>query len=122
MARTIDAFVFAVLTALVPAVAAAQAPPATKPPVAPKVERLSPDVCAEHDTRATEGRGHIDETRPPGPRAGENLGDKLARSDGVICPPPHADSEIRAPTPPAGRMLVIPPPDSQGGDPGARPK
>ncbi|MBI3704167.1 MAG: hypothetical protein HY244_10085 [Rhizobiales bacterium] len=46
----------------------------------------------------------------------------LARSDGVICPPDHIDSEIQAPTPPAGPMPVIPPPGTPGGDPSLRPK
>jgi hypothetical protein len=122
MARTINTLVFAVLAAAVPAIAAAQAPPATKPPVAPSAQQTKPDTCAEHDTRSTVGKGHIDDARPPGPRAGENLSDKLARSDGVICPPPHADSDIKAPTPPGGTMPVIPPPGSPGGDPNVQPK
>jgi hypothetical protein len=52
----------------------------------------------------------------------EPLGDKLARSDGVLCPPSGVDPEIRAPTPDAGNMPVIPPPGSPGGDPNVRPK
>jgi hypothetical protein len=56
-------------------------------------------------------------------RAGnEALGDKLARSDGVMCPPSGVDPEIRAPTPDAGTTPVIPPPGSPGGDPSVRPK
>lgn len=106
------------------AAAFAQAPPATKPPVAPQAEQLDKNgACANHDTRTTEGKGdHADTTRPPGPRAGETLSDKLARSNGVICPPPHADAEIKAPTPPGGTMPVIPPPGSPGGDQSVRPK
>lgn len=108
----------ALLTAFVlPTAAAAQAPPATKAPVSPKVERLDPTACAEHDTRSTQGRGWESGERQA---ADTNLSDKLARSDGVICPPPHADAEIKAPTPPAGRMPVIPPPDA-GGDRSDRP-
>jgi hypothetical protein len=53
---------------------------------------------------------------------GENLSDKLARTDGVICPPSNLDPEIRLPTPDAGRTPVIPPPGSPGGDPTVRPK
>src|SRR5712672_871982 len=52
----------------------------------------------------------------------EPFGDKLARSDGVLCPPPGVDPEIRAPTPDAGNTPVIPPPGSPGGDPNLRPK
>lgn len=52
----------------------------------------------------------------------EPLGDKLARSDGVLCPPAGIDPEMRAPTPDAGKTPVIPPPGSPGGDPTIRPK
>jgi len=52
----------------------------------------------------------------------EPLGDKLARSDGVLCPPAGVDPEIRAPTPDTGNTPVIPPPGSPGGDPSLRPK
>jgi hypothetical protein len=52
----------------------------------------------------------------------EPLSDKLARSDGVLCPPTGVDPEIRAPTPKTGNMPVIPPPGSTGGDPTIRPK
>jgi len=55
-------------------------------------------------------------------RASEPLGDKLARSDGVLCPPAGIDPEMRAPTPDAGKTPVIPPPGSPGGDPTIRPK
>jgi len=50
----------------------------------------------------------------------EDLSDRLARSDGVICPPPHGDQDIKLPTPDAGRTPVIPPPSSE--DPTLRPK
>jgi hypothetical protein len=52
----------------------------------------------------------------------EALSDKLARSDGVLCPPTGVDPEIRAPTPETGNMPVIRPPGSPGGDPTIRPK
>jgi hypothetical protein len=65
-------------------------------------------------------------TRPPSPQGttatdprAEPLSDKLARSDGVLCPPTEVD---RAPTPKTGNMPVIPPPGSPGGDPTIRPK
>jgi hypothetical protein len=57
-----------------------------------------------------------------GRAANEPLGDKLAKSDGVMCPPSGVDPEIRAPTPDAGTTPVIPPPGSPGGDPSVRPK
>jgi hypothetical protein len=53
--------------------------------------------------------------------SGTNLSDKLAQSDGVLCPP-NVDPGIRAPTPEVGKMPVIPPPGSPGGDPTIRPK
>jgi hypothetical protein len=64
-----------------------------------------------------------DTTTGQGPRSGqtENLTDKLARTDGVICPPPM-DSNIQLPTPEGGRTPVIPPPGSPGGDPSIQPK
>ena len=47
----------------------------------------------------------------------EPLGDRLAKSDGVLCPPAGVDPEIRAPTPDTGNTPVIPPPGSPGGNP-----
>jgi hypothetical protein len=55
-------------------------------------------------------------------RAPEPLADKLARSDGVLCPPAGIDPEMRAPAPDIGKTPVIPPPGSPGGDPTIRPK
>ena len=40
---------------------------------------------------------------------GANPSDTLARTDGVICPPPDIDPDIRARTPGGGRTPVIPP-------------
>jgi len=53
---------------------------------------------------------------------GKSLSEQLARSDGVICPPAGVDPAITVPTPEGGRMPVIPPPGSPGGDPNLRPK
>lgn len=57
-------------------------------------------------------------------KTGEALGDKLAKSDGVLCPPQTGASDMRVPAPDAGasKMPVIPPPGSPGGDPSVRPK
>jgi hypothetical protein len=61
--------------------------------------------------------GRISEA-PPG-----SLTDTLARSGGVLTPPPTGDSEMAKPTPPTGSaMPVIPPPGTPGGDPSVRPK
>jgi hypothetical protein len=53
--------------------------------------------------------------------ANQSLSDKLDKSNGVICPP-DVDPGIKAPTPSAGKMPVIPPPGSPGGDPSVQPK
>jgi len=56
--------------------------------------------------------------------AGENLSDKLSRSEGVIKPRADVDPGIEAPVPVPnpGTTLVIPPPGSPGGDERFRPK
>lgn len=102
---------------LLPTIALAQAPPATAPQIAPKTEQLDPKACAGSDTQATVGQGGDMQMRQNG-----NLSEKLARSDGVICPPSQVDPEIRAPTPPGGAMPVIPPAGSPGGDQSVQPK
>lgn len=90
---------------LLPAIAAAQAPPVTTPPIAPKTEQLDPKACAPSDTQSTVGQSGDLQMKSNG-----NLSDKLARSDGVICPPGRVDPEIRAPIPPGSTMMPIIPP------------
>jgi len=51
-----------------------------------------------------------------------NLSDKLASSNGVICPPAGVDPEMHKPAPGGGRTPVIPPPGSPGGDQNTVPK
>jgi hypothetical protein len=51
----------------------------------------------------------------------QSLSQRLEQTDGVICPP-EVDPDINAPTPQGGKMPVIPPPGSPGGDPNVRPK
>jgi len=46
----------------------------------------------------------------------KSLSDKLNQDGGVICPP-NVDPAIKAPTPQTGKMPVILPPGSPGGDP-----
>jgi hypothetical protein len=102
--------------------AIAQAPPApatpqaqTVPPAPARATNCAPlQPVPQQGTAAPEGT-------TTGQRA-EPLGDKLAKSDGVLCPPSGVDPEIRAPTPDTGNTPVIPPPGSPGGDPTVRPK
>ena len=101
-------------------VAFAQAPPT---PVTPSAQTATPPRGANNcaPTESTP-QGNI---APQGTTTGqrtEPLGDKLARSDGVLCPPAGVDPAIRAPTPETGNTPVIPPPGSPGGDPTIRPK
>jgi hypothetical protein len=99
--------------------AVAQAPPApatppaqTAPPAPARPANCVP--MPQQGTAAPEGTTTGQRNEP--------LGDKLAKSDGVLCPPGGVDPEIRAPTPDAGNTPVIPPPGSPGGDPAVRPK
>jgi hypothetical protein len=121
MAREICFFILVMLALLLPSLATAQAPPPTKAPVAPKVDQLDPNACAQSDTHATVGKGG--EARIQHQDGKDDLSEKLARSGGVICPPQHVDPEIKQPTPPTGSsMPVIPPPGSPGGDQSVQPK
>ena len=109
-------------------VAGAQAPPGPATPPA-RTAPPSPDRAAVNcapmqpapHSGATVPEGKTPEGTTTGQRA-EPLGDKLARSDGVLCPPPGVDPEMHAPAPDAGKTPVIPPPGSPGGDPSIRPK
>lgn len=51
----------------------------------------------------------------------KTLSDKLDQGGGVICPP-NVDPGIKRPAPETGKMPVIPPPGSPGGDPKVQPK
>jgi hypothetical protein len=100
--------------------AVGQAPPAPATPPAQTAPPASATNCTPmrpeppRGTAAMEGSTTADRNEP--------LGEKLAKSDGVLCPPAGVDPEIRAPTPDAGNTPVIPPPGSPGGDPRVRPK
>jgi hypothetical protein len=103
--------------------ASAQAPPSpatppaqTAPPAPTRAANCAPTTIPgpQPGTVAPEGATTGQRSEP--------LGDKLARSDGVLCPPAGVDPEIRAPTPQGGNTPVIPPPGSPGGDPNVRPK
>src|SRR4051812_46172672 len=90
--------------------AGAQAPPGPATPPAqtapPATQR--PTNCAPMQRVPQQG-AIAPEGATTGQRA-EPLGDKLARSDGVLCPPAGIDPEMRAPTPDTGNTPVIPPP------------
>jgi len=51
-----------------------------------------------------------------------SLSEQLSASKGVICPPAGTDPGIKVPPVGGGRMPVIPPPGTPGGDPGIQPK
>lgn len=115
-------YLFAGLLAACSGAAFAQAPPTPATPpaqTAPPATARAGTGCAPTQTNAQGAIAPGDTTT--GQRA-EPLGDKLARSDGVLCPPSGVDPEIRAPTPDVGNTPVIPPPGSPGGDPTVRPK
>ena len=78
-------------------------------------------ACAQG--RATVGTGNAaGELTAPNAAKNQTLSEHLAKSGGVICPPAGIDSEIKAPTPEGGRMMVIPPPGSPQNQPNLQPK
>jgi hypothetical protein len=53
----------------------------------------------------------------------DNLSERLNESGGVIKPPENVDPGLQKPPPDtSGKMPVIPPPGSPGGDPNVKPK
>jgi hypothetical protein len=100
----------------------AQAPPA---PATPPAQTVPPAPQRSSDCAPTQPvppRGTVVPEGMTVGQANEALGDKLAKSDGVLCPPAGVDPEMRAPTPDSGNTPVIPPPGSPGGNPNLRPK
>jgi hypothetical protein len=101
--------------------ASAQAPPTPATPPA-QTAMPAPSVASNCEpTKPVPPRGSITLEGTTGQR-NEPLGDKLAKADGVLCPPSGVDPEIRAPTPDTGDKAVVPPPGSPGGDSNVRPK
>jgi hypothetical protein len=84
-------------------------------------KQLPQDACAPSE-RQQNVPAPPGQTAPPAAEPRENLSNKLARTEGVICPPPGVDKGIEEPPPGGGRTPVIPPPGSPGGDPSTRPK
>ena len=103
-----------------PSVAFAQAPP-TKVTPAQQTAPPAPHDSSNCATMSPDGTNST-EHATVGVAGGGQLGDKLAQSDGVLCPPSNVDPAMRAPAPDTGKMPVIPPPGSPGGDPTVRPK
>lgn len=100
------------------AAAQAQAPlsPATPPEPTAAPAASGSSNCAPMDQ-------HGDAS--PGSTVGQGsqpLSEKLAKSNGVLCPPSEVDPAMRAPTPDKGNTPVIPPPGSPGGNPNLQPK
>jgi hypothetical protein len=119
--RTISNLILAGLAIAASGAAIAQAPPAPATPPQ-RTAPPSPQHAADCMPQDRPNRA----TAPDGTTTGqarEPLGDKLAKSEGVICPPAGVDPEMHAPTPDTGANTpVIPPPGSLGGDPNVRPK
>ena len=92
--------------------ASAQSPPQTSQP--------DPKACAPGERLEPPGR-----QQSPSDTTGQadnNPSERLERTDGVLCPPSNVDPQIRAPTPDAGTLKVIPPPGTPGGKSDIRPK
>ena|SRR5947209_668396 len=103
-------------------IAYAQAPPG---PTTPPAKTAPPSPARTADCSPMQAPLRSGIVPPEGTTTGqaaEPLGDKLARSDGVLCPPSGIDPEMRAPAPEGGKTPVIPPPGSPGGDPSILPK
>jgi hypothetical protein len=119
-----EALVLILATLMASSAATAQATPAQAMPLdqtAPPTPARNATGCASTQSMPQHGSIAPQSTTATDPSA-KPLGDQLARSDGVLCPPTGVDPEIRAPTPETGKMPVIPPPGSPGGDPTIRPK
>jgi len=94
----------------------AQAPPTGPQPVPQGTLRCAP----VQPPGAEQGKG-----APPGQTTGQSrqpLSDRLAQSDGIMCPPSNIDPQMHKDAPHEGRTPVLPPPGSPGGDPTLRPK
>jgi hypothetical protein len=113
-----------VFLAAIPAAAFAQAPPTPATPpadVAPPNAGRGSANCAPTQAAPQDGT-IVPRGNSTAGQSSEPLGEKLAKSDGVLCPPSGVDPQMHAPTPDTGTMPVIPPPGSPGGDPSIRPK
>jgi hypothetical protein len=80
--------------------------------------KLDPKACSDRerlwlgDTHETQGRAIPT----------DDLGEKLSRTDGVICPPPEIDPDLQRPLPGGGAVPIIPPPESPPDGPSVQPE
>jgi hypothetical protein len=109
--RTLAAALAVVVSATIAQAQIAQAQERPAPPAASPAPRN--DCPAGPDNPRTPGN----ETTGSRP-----LSDRLSQSKGVICPPAGIDPGIAVPPVSGGRMPVIPPPGTPGGDPSIEPK
>ncbi|MBV9347956.1 MAG: hypothetical protein JO245_08260 [Pseudolabrys sp.] len=84
-------------------------------------------AAAQVDNRAcAQGRATVGsadgELNAPNAKKGETLSEHLAKSGGVICPPDNVDPAIKADTPEAGKLKIIPPPGTPQNQPNVQPK
>ena len=86
---------------------------------APAFAQSDNKACAQQ--RATVGSGD-QVTIEEKDNKNADLSEKLAKSDGVLCPPENIDPEMKAPTPEGGKMPIIPPPGTPQNQPDLRPK
>jgi len=89
------------------ALAQSERPGAAPSPIQPPAENTCPPDSSTPRSNETTGSA---------------LSDRLSQSKGVICPPAGVDPGITAPPIGGGRMPVIPPPGTPGGDPNIQPK
>ena len=87
---------------------------------APAFAQADNKACAQQRTTVGTGDQPLSVENKNGKET--TLSDKLARSDGVICPPSDVDADIKAPTPGGGRIQVIPPPGTPQNQPNVQPK
>lgn len=109
--------ILSLLLAAAPAVTYAQAPPTAATP---------PQATAPAETSNECGSTRVSGAPAPDSvttgQSNEALGDRLAKTNGVLCPPSGIDPQMHAPTPEGGNTPVIPPPGSPGGNPNVQPK
>ena len=96
--RTTSNIILASLVIAASGAAIAQAPPA---PATPPQATAPPSTATQPPTARPQDRPNR-ATAPDGTTTGQSrepLGDKLAKSDGVLCPPSGVDPEMHAPAP-----------------------
>ena len=82
----------------------------------------APPSLAQPPNQSGCGSGSGSSPRSDETTGSRSLSDRLAASKGVICPPAGTDPGITVPPVGGGRMPVIPPPGTPGGDPNLQPK